>query len=77
MTIHLATIRYGFQVFQSELAESCDERNFEDLVANLFRASTTGGDADLVGLQVVLGVSPAGDSYPEAGQCLQIHSTWT
>jgi hypothetical protein len=37
MTIHLATIRYGSQVFQSELAESCDERNFEDLVANLFR----------------------------------------
>jgi hypothetical protein len=37
MTIHLATIRYGSQVFQSELAESCDERNFEDLVAKLFR----------------------------------------
>jgi hypothetical protein len=50
---------------------------FSRTSSQIFSASTTGGDADLVGLQVVLGVSPAGDSYPEVGQCLQIHSTWT
>jgi hypothetical protein len=63
MTIHLATIRYGSQAFQSELAESLGRPQFEDLVANLFREHNW-GDADLVGLQVLLGVSPAKPEIP-------------